>query len=84
VYYLSTMLLEVALQSVAGLIYATLSYTMVDYAAFSDPPSRLGHFATYAAIIMLQANLGSMVVQFCALIAPNQDIGFCLAAGTQC
>lgn len=31
--------------------------------------------------LILQTNMGSMCVQFAALIAPNQDIAFVLAAG---
>jgi hypothetical protein len=83
VYYLSTMVLEVLLQSVGGLVYAIPSYTMVEYAAFTQPASRLGNFATYAGIVMVQANVGSIVVQFSALIAPNQDVAFCIAAGRE-
>lgn len=36
----------------------------------------------YMAGLVLQTNMGSMCVQFSALIAPNQDIAFVLAAGT--
>jgi hypothetical protein len=35
----------------------------------------------YLAGLVLQTNMGSMCVQFSALIAPNQDIAFVLAAG---
>lgn len=35
----------------------------------------------YLAGLILQTNMGSMCVQFAALIAPNQDIAFVLAAG---
>lgn len=38
----------------------------------------------YLAGLVLQTNMGSMCVQFAALIAPNQDIAFVLAAGALC
>ena len=46
--------------------------------------SAAANFAVYLAGLILQTNMGSMCVQLAALLAPNQDIAFVIAAGRSC
>jgi hypothetical protein len=81
VYYVANMLLESVLHTFNALVYSVLAYFMLNYAAYSQPASVAKHFGTFLLIMIVQTNVGSMILQFCALLAPNQDIAFALAAG---
>jgi len=84
VYYLSNMLLETILHTFNAILFALINYELIGYDASQsgntsyDPTLNL---LVYVAIVVLQTNVGSIILQTSALIAPNQDIAFALAAG---
>jgi len=84
VYYLSNILLETCLHTFNALLYALISYNLIGYDARYSGNTEYNptlNLIIYCAIVILQTNIGSIVLQTSALIAPNQDIAFALAAG---
>jgi hypothetical protein len=75
------MALETFVSCINGSLYALIAYFLIDYPAFTQPPSVLTNFAAYLAAIVVQTNTGSMILMLCALLSPNQDMAFTLAAG---
>ncbi|TFJ85277.1 hypothetical protein NSK_003700 [Nannochloropsis salina CCMP1776] len=80
-YFVSNIVLETLLNSFSGFLYSIIVYYNLDYVAFTQPRNVPLNFLVYLTGLILQTNMGSMCVQLAALLAPNQDIAFVLAAG---
>ena len=77
------MVLETSLNTFNGIVYASVTYFFINYAAFTDPANLTVNFLIYVAILVIQTNGGCIFVQLCALAAPNQDMALALAGGKQ-
>jgi hypothetical protein len=75
------MALETSVSCISGSLYSAIAYFLIDYAAFTRPPSVLVNFAAYLAGVVAQINTASMILMACALLSPNQDIAFTVTAG---
>jgi hypothetical protein len=64
VYNVAKVLLESVLPVFNALVYSVLAYFTL-----TTRPA----FGTLLLLTIVQANVGSTVLQFCALVAPNQD-----------
>ena len=74
-YYLGNLTLEMMLAAILGSIYATIIWFMVGKTEGD------GSFQMYLLIFILHNIVAHQTVQFVAILAPNQDIGFIVGAG---
>lgn len=77
------MVLETALNTMNALLYSLLTFYLMNYPAYvgKTGSSSLTSFLTYAFIVVLSSNTGSMTLQLFALLTPNQDMAFAVGAG---
>lgn len=75
------MLLETMVNSLNGVLYASIAYPLMNYAAFTLPDNLRANFLHYMAAVVAQTNAASMILMLCALVSPNQDIAFTIGAG---
>jgi len=79
-YYLANIVLEVIFNTINGVIFAVITYYMMDFNAFVKGPE-LKMAAGYTGICVVMNLLANAMTMCLANISPNLEIGFVLSAG---